>query len=281
MAIAKFYANGAVPPTESFCILNLGIHETMAPGIVRHGGQGFPYLFMFFHDQAWIHRHQQKEEEATFGLIIWKPEALHDYGNPDRAWDHSWMVARGDAIAHAAAKHQLPLNRLLFFKAEKLVVHYLKLIYNELRKQRCQDDCMLEGLVTLWLYELARAYRHGQAQIPDRLLAAEAFIRKNFNQPLTLPAIARVAALSVPRFMVVFKQFYGEPPVHFLIRTRLQRAAQLLEYNQLSIKEIAQEVGFADQLYFSRQFKAAYGQSPRQFRQERLTRTPEMLGPPF
>ncbi|MCX6985675.1 MAG: AraC family transcriptional regulator [Lentisphaerae bacterium] len=268
MAISRFYYNRNISRTDNFCIQSLGIHETMAPGIVHHGGKGYPFLFMFFHNRAWLNPDKPDAQDADLGLIIWEPKTIHDYGNPMQTWDHSWMIAHGEAIARTAATHQLPLNKLLFFNAENLFEKYLKMIYGELKKQHKQNSYMLEGIVTLWMYELAHEYKYGKVQIPENILEAKEYMQRNFNKPLTLPEIARVASLSVPRFMVMFKQFYGEPPIHFLIRTRLERAAQLLEYKYLMIKQIAIETGFPDQLYFSRQFNIHFGKSPKQFREQ-------------
>ncbi|MCP4047878.1 MAG: AraC family transcriptional regulator, partial [Gammaproteobacteria bacterium] len=40
----------------------------------------------------------------------------------------------------------------------------------------------------------------------------------------------------------------------------------------LSIMEVAQQVGFNDSNYFTRQFRSALGESPRSFRQRRSRR---------
>jgi len=41
---------------------------------------------------------------------------------------------------------------------------------------------------------------------------------------------------------------------------------ELLRSTDLSITEIAMEVGFSDSNYFARQFRRALGESPRSFR---------------
>ena len=46
---------------------------------------------------------------------------------------------------------------------------------------------------------------------------------------------------------------------------RLKRAAQFLEKSQLTIAEVAYEVGFNDPRYFSRYFKAEFGMLPSQY----------------
>jgi len=51
---------------------------------------------------------------------------------------------------------------------------------------------------------------------------------------------------------------------------RIHRAMELLKEADLSIAEVAQQVGFADSNYFSRQFRALVGSSPRGYRSARL-----------
>ncbi len=266
MTISRFYYCRTDKGSERAFVGSMGIHETMAPGIISHGGAGFPFLFMFFHDAASVYS-GNVATEAGGGMIIWGPDAWHEYGNPSRLWDHSWMIACGTAINHAVARHRLPLNRPIFVNAEDVFVRYLRMFYHELRKHQQQDDFMLSELFGLWIYEMSRCCNTDQEQIPANIMAARDLMEEKFGRPLTLPEVARVAGLSVPRFVVLFKRFFGEPPVRYLIRTRLERAAQMLKYRHLSVKQVAEETGFSDQLYFSRQFRAFFGQSPREFRE--------------
>lgn len=54
----------------------------------------------------------------------------------------------------------------------------------------------------------------------------------------------------------------GKTPVEFIKSIRLNRAAQLLEKSQLTISEIAYEVGFTNPKYFTKTFKSEYGILP-------------------
>jgi AraC-like DNA-binding protein len=57
----------------------------------------------------------------------------------------------------------------------------------------------------------------------------------------------------------------GKSPVEFIRSIRLQRAAQLLEESQLTIAEVAYEVGFNNSKYLAKYFKAAYGVLPSNY----------------
>jgi len=54
----------------------------------------------------------------------------------------------------------------------------------------------------------------------------------------------------------------GTTPQRFAERLRLDHARHLLERTNLSVSEVAAEVGFDDPFYFSRRFKRAFGKAP-------------------
>lgn len=57
----------------------------------------------------------------------------------------------------------------------------------------------------------------------------------------------------------------GKTPIEFIRIMRLKRAAQLLGKSQLTVSEIAFDVGFNDPKYFSKYFKEEYGISPSEY----------------
>jgi AraC-like DNA-binding protein len=60
----------------------------------------------------------------------------------------------------------------------------------------------------------------------------------------------------------------GKTPVEFIRLVRLKRAAQLLRESQLTVSEIAYQVGFTDPRYFSKIFKAEYSKLPSHYKAE-------------
>lgn len=268
MSVSLFYYNINPATDGDSWIRGLGVHERMKPGVIRHGGQDYPYLFMFFHNLAFLNPGKAEAQAAASAMMIWEPGLLHDYGNPEMEWDHSWLIVHSPVLPEILKRHSLPLNRLLFFKSEDIFVRYLEMLYRELNMRDEQDSYMQQHILSLMVHELGRVFNRHCEYIPSNIMKAAAFIKNNYAASIDLADMAHEASLSVPRFTVLFKKYYGDTPVHFLIRTRLERSALLLRYKNLSIKQIAQETGFNDQLYFSRQFNAYYGQSPRDFREK-------------
>lgn len=94
------------------------------------------------------------------------------------------------------------------------------------------------------------------------------FLRAHFDQPLTLPELARQAHLSVRECERRFRAQLGMTPMQVLQEARLSAAAALLRAPgpASSVTEIALRCGFQSPGYFARCFRARYGLSPRAFR---------------
>lgn len=96
---------------------------------------------------------------------------------------------------------------------------------------------------------------------------AKAYIHKHFNTAITLEDVAAAVNLSPNYFSNMFKQEFGVTFIDYLTQVRLESAKELLEENELSLKEISFMVGYKDPNYFSRVFKKRYYESPKHFQQ--------------
>ncbi len=107
----------------------------------------------------------------------------------------------------------------------------------------------------------------------QRIRRAMNYIERNLARKVTLADVATAVALSTSRLAHLFREQSGQTPQQHLEGLRMQRATELLKRTGLSIKLIADSVGFDSQFYFSQRFKARTGQSPRDFRSSAKSRT--------
>jgi AraC-like DNA-binding protein len=70
-------------------------------------------------------------------------------------------------------------------------------------------------------------------------------------------------------FVRAFKETTGLPPHRWLMSRRIERAQETLINSRLSLVEIAERTGFADQSHFTRVFTGTVGTSPGEWRRER------------
>lgn len=99
-----------------------------------------------------------------------------------------------------------------------------------------------------------------------RVSLAKQYIEKHYSEKVDIRKISRVAAISEYHFLRTFKQIFGLSPYKYLLKTRLQKASELLNKKAHSITEIASLTGFTDINSFSKSFKKEFQIAPSQFR---------------
>ena len=133
-----------------------------------------------------------------------------------------------------------------------LFSNFLRLML--LVSSHCQMDERLGGL--------------SHAQLPlSRLLAA---LDARYNEKWSLERMTAFVKMSNSSFRHQFKLMTGSSPVNYLLELRLQKAASLLLLPEFSISEVAQQCGFEDSNYFTRQFRRHFNKSPSTFRRLRV-----------
>lgn len=99
----------------------------------------------------------------------------------------------------------------------------------------------------------------------DRVLN---YISENLHSDLRLKELADLSNISVDYFSKSFKKYMGVNPSRYIQDKRLERGLLLLLTTNLTVKEIANTIGFEAHQYFSRFFKERTGESPTEFRKE-------------
>lgn len=92
------------------------------------------------------------------------------------------------------------------------------------------------------------------------------YIQKNYMNKLSLETIAESVCLSPSYAGKIFKKDTGMPIMTYVLKTRIEKAKNLLTNPHYQIEEIADNVGFFDASYFTKVFKKFEGITPTQFR---------------
>jgi YesN/AraC family two-component response regulator len=96
------------------------------------------------------------------------------------------------------------------------------------------------------------------------------YMMQHYPEKLNLDQLARQAGWSTGHYCKIFRNVTGYSPTEYLIRLRITRAKELLEFQHYKLKDIAASVGYEDEFYFSRIFKKTTGVSPKEYA-KRLT----------
>lgn len=131
---------------------------------------------------------------------------------------------------------------------------------------------LVEALTIALKTHLLRSYTAG-LQLLDREFTARPsavqravdFIEQHPHRVITLSDLASVSGLSRFHLVRVFQKHVGVSPMRYLERSRIERAQRLICQAELSLAQIALEVGFSDQSHFTRRFKYHVGQTPASY----------------
>lgn len=105
-----------------------------------------------------------------------------------------------------------------------------------------------------------------KADLYAQLASAKHFMDTCDLAGVTLADCAGQAGVSLHHFLRLFHDVHGVTPHQYLSDRRICVAKQLLEESEMSVSEIALEVGFGGASAFGRMFKQQAGCSPTQYR---------------
>lgn len=93
------------------------------------------------------------------------------------------------------------------------------------------------------------------------------YLENNYSDfSLSVSKLAEISGVSEIYFRKLFTEIYGMPPKKYISLVRLSKAKDLLRTHEISIQQIADEVGFNDVYSFCKAFKKAQNCTPSEYR---------------
>lgn len=121
----------------------------------------------------------------------------------------------------------------------------------------------ISALFAEWLLLVVDcASRDDSESVTPDIARALDLANRNAGRHVSVGELADAACLSESHFKLKFKQQLGMPPGEFLLRKRLEAAAELLHGGGKNITDIAFRLGFSSSQHFSNTFRKFFGKSP-------------------
>ena len=109
-----------------------------------------------------------------------------------------------------------------------------------------------------------------ERELPAALERVMQHLRVYYHKPLRVAELAKIAGMSPSHFNRQFRAAIGSSPIDWLRHYRINQAKRRLIESPDPIKEVARQVGYSDQFYFSKDFKKLTSMTPSAFRNDEI-----------
>lgn len=196
------------------------------------------------------------------------PRAEHAYGaDSQRPWSIYWVHFEG-GLAEDFLRPLGSAPRLRLGMQPRLLAEFDALL--ALRRQGLSlphfihAAHLLQGLLTSLAVRPARAsLKSGRVLDID---AVQALMRAHLHDSLNLDELAAQFKLSRFHFAKTYRALTGQAPIQDFIQMKMAHACRLLDEGALEVRQIAEQLGYADPYYFSRLFRKVVGMAPSHYR---------------
>ncbi|WP_339146072.1 MULTISPECIES: AraC family transcriptional regulator [unclassified Sutcliffiella] len=159
-------------------------------------------------------------------------------------------------------------NEIVLFKPRKSAYYEQRLTF--LNEQWLSKRVFHEELSQNILLELLimiaqeKAEWHTSPVKESSVRDMQEYILQHYRRNITIEELATLIGVTPNYVTVLFKEVIGITPIQYLHQTRINNAWNLISTTKMTIKEIADHLGYCDQSYFNRMFKKWMGIPPSQ-----------------
>jgi AraC family transcriptional regulator len=214
---------------------------------------------------------RQQSRQSLPGLVTFVPRNVRSQ-IVLRGVGEGTMIYFGDERGLPAWLDRNPRSDLVTFSNDVIASLTRRLVSEVESGQQARP--YLRTLGNALLAELQREL--GQQHASIRLPASRGGLRiahtaiqhmlRNLGEPLPVSELARVCGVGVTSFSSGFREATGLTPHRYLRRARIERSCELLRTTRLSIREVAEVVGFRGQGHFCTVFTRERGITPSAYR---------------
>lgn len=156
-------------------------------------------------------------------------------------------------------------------QANREILAHMQNILLEMEHKSEYYETMVHDLLQILSIKLLRSMSVTMPEPPTSRTSMKCahikrYIDSHYKENITIDVLAKVAFLNKSYLIHIFTREYGEPPISYLVKRRVEESRYLLAQTDYSISEIGLMMGFSSPSYFSQSFSRIEGLSPKEFR---------------
>jgi AraC family transcriptional regulator of arabinose operon len=207
-------------------------------------------------------------------MLLFPPHEIHHYGRAPESptWYHQWVYFRPRAYWLEWLNWPLLFGQTGHYHLEEATQIEMASLFQQIidagqTAGRYAELLALNLLEQLLLRRMESLHALQRPALDSRVREACQYITDNLaDNQLDITRVSRHVCLSPSRLSHLFRQQLGVSMLGWREDQRISQAKFLLSTTRMPIATVGRNVGFEDQLYFSRVFKKVTGASPSEFR---------------
>lgn len=248
-----------------FCVQKLNLNETLEQA-KAYQEQGEDDILQHMHllevryrqEQALLDAVAQGDKQTLSRLLVGIGEnsAIEErLSDPVRNIKNYCIIFNTSLkkAAQAGGVHPVDLNELSGTFARRI----------ELASGTEEADRLMKEMALTYCEAVRRCAVNGYSEMVQQAIM---YIRHNLSANLTLHTVAAAIQKNASYLSTRFRTETGMTITEYILKHRIRLALFLLSSTDLQVQTVAQYCGILDMNYFSKIFKKAMGQSPREYR---------------
>lgn len=208
-----------------------------------------------------------KENEGMFLT----PHVPHEYYPVTSEWQVCWVSFNGSVIDDIMLSLQFINSGKIVLTNPESLYRMLQELMDRLEENHTSSTMQCSELLYSVILKLRQdsVYIESKSRLQQitQLNPVLRYIEEYYHQPLTLEVLAQQLNVTEQYTCLLFQQSLGIRPFEYVTRVRIQKAKKLLlKNNQISVQDIARQVGYEHPSYFIKRFKEQENVTPTIFR---------------
>jgi AraC-like DNA-binding protein len=215
------------------------------------------------------------ELSAGHSFLIHPGQLFHYVSDEADPWRYRWVAFAGTQSYSLITEAGLSLVQpVVHSGTNRIPENRCRSIYEAFRSRSSSASLEASGHLHLLFASLHEAAAEGipsplrpDSHSDELVRQVIGYLSTQYAEPVTIEGMAETLGYNRAYLSRLFKQHTSLSPVTFLTKLRVDHGRRLLrERPELTVEQIASSVGFQDALYFSKQFRRWYDQSPSDYR---------------
>lgn len=240
-------------------------------------GKRDSYILHFVSDGKGIFRCFGKTYELSRGdVFLVKPDTeVYYQADENNPWSYMWVGFNGikaesylesAGLAGESVTTKCENIPIIFSCVQQMIMYRHLTLANELKR----ESALLQILSVLMEEYKDTLPKEKRYDYPYQIYVNQAvdYIQRNYKSNIKINELAAYIGIDRSYLTSIFKNATHYSPQEYLMNYRMEKAKNMLKNENIKISQVAQAVGYFDQLSFSKMFRKLVGVSPSEYRKQ-------------